>query len=88
MAKAPTSDCFNDCYATLDTTGVNNILNCDFATATSNVCMGMNTLWSGGAWLNTPATQTAFGQYSANTAINYANGQWQTQTSPGGYLNW
>ena len=49
--------------------------------------MGMNTLWGGGTWPNTPATQSAFGQYSANTPINYADGKWQ-KTTTDGYLNW
>ena len=87
VAKAPTSDCFNDCYASLDRTGIEQILDCDFTSITSNVCMGMNTLWGSGAWPNTPATQTAFGQYSANTPINYADGKWQ-KTTTDGYLNW
>ncbi|GAX78925.1 hypothetical protein CEUSTIGMA_g6364.t1 [Chlamydomonas eustigma] len=83
-----TSDCFNDCIASIsNATVVNQVLECNFASAASNVCMGMNTLWSGGAWPNTPAERTAFGQYSANTAINFANGLWQTQTTAG-YLNW
>ncbi len=88
VAKRPTSDCFNDCYASLNATSVGQILDCDFSsTGSAPMCAGMNSLWGQGSWPNTPAARSSFAQYSANTAIDFATGQWQKQTTDG-YVNW